>query len=486
MDAIIEILELFAERKILVVGDLMVDRYIHGGASRLSPEAPVPVVLMNHQHDALGGAANVARNLVSLGAKCELAGFVGIDEAADALRSLCAEIEVGTSAVIGVPRFPTTCKTRILAENHQLLRVDREETSERPGEAYDELFTSIHKLIFSEGFNAIIVSDYAKGLTSPAFMARLWRLADEREIPVYVDPKGTDFEKYRGAALIKPNRAEMASFARRWGWPTWDLVGAAKELRVAADVRYVALTLGEGGMVVVSNEKETLVPTRAREVYDVTGAGDTVMAALVLGIASGLEIEQAADIANHAAAIVVARVGSSAVEAGDLAHSINSDSGDSLGRKVCSLKNLTWLVGRWREEGKKIVFTNGCFDIIHAGHTSLLQEAKRHGDRLVVGLNSDASITGLKGPLRPLIGLEQRAAVLSALEAVDAIVVFEEDTPQSVIETLQPDVIVKGGDYEKSNIVGADLVERRGGRVVIIPITNQVSTSKIAEALQKL
>jgi D-beta-D-heptose 7-phosphate kinase/D-beta-D-heptose 1-phosphate adenosyltransferase len=486
VDANWAILEKFSRCRVLVVGDLMLDRYIRGTASRLSPEAPVPVLLHASQSDSLGGAANVARNIVTLGGKCDIAGFIGTDATGEALAELCEKAGIGSSAIVSRQLSPTTMKTRVLSGNQQLLRIDQEDASE-PGQAeLDELFKAIELRMNEVAFDAIVISDYAKGVTAPSFMRRLNALADDREIPRYVDPKGTDYEKYLGASIIKPNRSEMVEFARRWGWSVDDLVSAAKMLRVAAGLTHVALTLGDQGFALVSETNVRHISTKAKEVYDVTGAGDTVMATLVLALAAGLDAAAAADIANHAAAIAISKVGSIAVGAVELVQALNADTAGNLDRKVYTLPVLENLVARWRSEGKTVVFTNGCFDILHAGHTGLLQDARALGDRLIVGLNSDASITRLKGEERPLMPLEQRTAVVGALESVDAIVVYEEDTPLNLITALRPDILVKGGDYDSSTVVGAEFLETYGGRVAIVPITNKVSTSKLADALRRL
>ena len=480
------VLNEFRHKRILVVGDLMLDRYIRGSATRLSPEAPVPVLRSASRHDTLGGAANVALNVVSLGGKCDIAGFLGNDEPATRFRELCAGAGIGQSGLVSRDGEPTTVKTRILSGNHQLLRIDEEIVQERSEEAYSSLFAAIETGIKNARPDAIVVSDYAKGVVSGRLTALLMPLASKLGIPVYVDPKGTDYTKYQGAFLIKPNRIEMTEFARRWGWSMDDLPSAAQELRKAAGLEYVALTLSEHGMAVVSESGVKQIPAQASEVFDVTGAGDTLMAGLVLATASALPVEDAATLANTAAAIAIAHVGSYAVRAGELMQGLRAQSFGPMERKVYDLAELTWVADQWRVEGKRVVFTNGCFDIIHAGHTMLLQDARAMGDRLIVGLNSDESIRRLKGDGRPLTALPMRTAVLGAMQPVDAIVVFEEDTPLKVIEALKPDVLVKGGDYNRSTIVGSDIVEQYGGRVAVIPITLDLSTTKLAAALQKL
>ena len=480
------VLKDFRLQRVLVIGDLMLDRYIRGTASRLSPEAPVPVLLSSYRHDTLGGAANVARNVVALGGECELAGFIGDDEGGERLTEICREVGIGTSSITIRAEGSTTVKTRILSGNHQLLRIDDEFVGKRPAEAYDFLAKSIAEVIAAKKPDIIVVSDYAKGVVTLELMQKLGEVAGPLGIPICVDPKGTDFRKYVGATIIKPNRAEMFDFARYWGWPTDDLISAAGSLRKEAGLTHVMLTLGDQGVALVSESSVEHIPTRAREVFDVTGAGDTVMAAFVLAKAAGVSPELAVDIANHAAAIAIARVGSTAVSGTELSQVLRAEQSSPSSRKVYDIQTIGRVVDQWKAEGKKIVFTNGCFDLLHAGHTSLLQDARDLGDRLVVGLNSDSSITRLKGPKRPLMPLEMRTAVLGALEAIDAIVVFEEDTPLEVIKAVKPDIIVKGGDYVRDTVVGADIVESHGGRVAIIPITANISSSKLAEALEKL
>ncbi|CAN5467339.1 D-glycero-beta-D-manno-heptose-7-phosphate kinase [soil metagenome] len=480
------LLHKFSEQRVLVVGDMMLDRYLWGSATRISPEAPVPVVRVKRRSVALGGASNVARNLISLKVPVEVAGFLGFDTDADEFRLECASFGIGTSATVQIEEFCTVTKTRVIADDRQLLRFDDEISAPRSDAEVDLLLNAIESALAASSFTAVILSDYAKGVCTPYFCQKLIQLCVSKGLPVYVDPKGKDYRKYAGATAIKPNRVEMIELAEAEGWTSVDVVESAAKLRELLNLEFVALTLGSQGIAVVQRDGLHQIATQAREVFDVSGAGDTVMATMVAGISSGLPLEDSVALANIAAAEVIAHTGTCAVGREDLLVAIQAHDRAHGVRKLYTTSELSILVNAWRAQGLKVAFTNGCFDLLHAGHVRLLEDSAALCDRLIIGINSDASITRLKGPKRPLMPMEQRAGVLSALECIDAVVVFEEDTPQLVIEGICPDILIKGGDYTVETVVGADYVIAHGGEVKLVPLVKGISTSYLADAINKL
>lgn len=480
------LLHAFFEQRILVVGDAMLDKYIWGSATRISPEAPVPVVRLERRSVSLGGAANVAGNLAALGVQAELAAFVGHDLDAQLLREECLECNIGTSGLVAIDNFYTTSKTRVLAGDRQLLRLDEETTTPCDEASADLLWGAVETLLDLKKIDAVILSDYAKGLCTPYFCRKIIETCRAREIPIYVDPKGRDYAKYRGATAIKPNRIEIAEVAQACNWNCADPVEAARELLKFLDLKFVAVTLGAQGMAVVESDSVHQMPTVAREVFDVSGAGDTVIATLVAALASGLPLLDSAALANVAAAEVVAHIGSTPIKREELLVAAQAQNRVTGLRKLYLLNELQTVVAAWRAQGLNVALTNGCFDLLHAGHVRLLEDSAAQSDRLIIALNSDASIQRLKGDQRPLMPEAQRVAVLSALECVDAVVIFEEDTPLNVIETVRPDTLIKGGDYTVETVVGADVVQAYGGKVVLVPLIQHISTSRLANMISKL
>lgn len=480
------LLHRFPEQRILVVGDLMLDRYLWGAATRISPEAPVPVVRLNRRTTALGGAANVARNLRSLGVQVDLAGFVGLDRDADDFKSECEAYEIGTSAVVPIYDFCTVTKTRVIADDRQILRFDDEVTFPRTEPECDILLDAIRADLAGGVYAAVILSDYAKGVCTPYFCQALIGICKTAGIPVYVDPKGRDYQKYAGATAIKPNRGEMVELAQAMGWPTRNAIESAQKLREMLGLEFVALTLGAHGIAVIQEDGRHEFPTVAREVFDVSGAGDTVIATLVAGLASGLGLTDGIALANLAAAQVIARTGTSPVGREELLVAVQDQDRVHGLRKLYTLDELKIVVNAWRAQGLKVAITNGCFDLLHAGHVRLLEDSAAKADRLIVALNSDDSITRLKGPQRPIMPAPQRVAVLAALESISAVVLFEEDTPKNVIEAIHPDILIKGGDYTVETVVGSDFVLSYGGEVCLIPLVEGLSTSRLADAISKL
>lgn len=425
----------FGQARVLVAGDVMLDRYWHGPTGRISPEAPVPVVRVTDIEDRPGGAANVALNMAALGAKASLVGVTGDDDAARLLEERLGAAEV-TSRFQKIPGLPTITKLRVVSRQQQLLRLDFEESFQ--GEDPAPFAAEVEQGLRDCG--ALVLSDYAKGALRDC--QGLIALARQAGVPVLVDPKGTDFERYRGATLLTPNLAELEAVVG----PVPDektLVAKGQELLSSLDLEALLVTRSEKGMTLIRAGKPELhLPARAREVFDVTGAGDTVISTLAVALAAGSPMEEAVALANIAAGIVVGKLGTAVVSAPELRRAVHQTGG--LGRGVMTEEQLLVAIEDARVQGEKIVFTNGCFDIIHAGHVGYLDSARRLGDRLVLAVNSDASITRLKGPGRPINPLERRMAVLAALEAVDYVVAFDTDTPEPLLEKVKPDVLVKG------------------------------------------
>lgn len=472
----------FGGARVLVVGDLMLDRYLWGQVGRISPEAPVPVLHLNRETETAGGGANVARNLVGLGLQVTLAGVTGDDAARQCLLRLLGDQGVETSAVLVDRSRPTTTKTRVLGGQQQMLRIDAERRAPLSAEVEDRLYALIEPQLSAA--SVLLLSDYAKGVLFGALCQRLIDAARARGVPVLVDPKGRDFSRYLGATLITPNRVELAQVASADPADLEHLAAAARRLRADLQLECLVLTLGELGLLVIETGAETRIPAVAREVFDVSGAGDTVIATLAAALAAGLDPIDSAHLANLAAGVVVGKVGTAAISLSELEHAISDEAALDQAAKLCSLSELQSRVRAWQSRGELVVFTNGCFDLLHAGHVTYLERARRYGQRLVVGLNSDRSVRALKGPERPLISEQDRARVLSALAAVDAVVIFDEDTPLTLIETLRPDVLAKGADYRPEQVVGAEQVRSWGGELVLVPLLEERSTSRIIRRMQ--
>ncbi|WP_010216362.1 D-glycero-beta-D-manno-heptose 1-phosphate adenylyltransferase [Sphingomonas sp. PAMC 26621] len=459
---------------ILVVGDAMIDRYIIGETSRISPEAPVPIVQASREDVRAGGAANVAANVQALGGGCCLLTVCGGDSGGEDLVRLMARHGVTLDRVIDLGQR-TTQKTRLISGVQQIARIDHD------GGVSDAARTELARRFEArlDGCRAVIFSDYDKGTL--ADLPRLLALAQRRGVPTFIDPKSADPTRYEGAFLLKPNAREF--HALFGACPEEHIADRASAALRTWNLEYLVVTRGAKGILMVSRGGAVIDhPTEAVEVFDVTGAGDTIIAALVVGIAGGLAMAEAIDQANIAASIAVSRPGTYVVTREDLAERL--DQRHDAAPKLVPLSRLATVVERARRGGARIVFTNGCFDVLHAGHVRLLELARRRGDVLIVGLNSDASVRRLKGAQRPVNPLPDRADVLSALTAVDHVVAFEDDTPAALIDAIRPDVLVKGGDYAADAIVGADLMRETGGEVFIVPLLPGRSTSAILANLQ--
>ena len=465
----------------LVIGDLMLDEYLWGRAERISPEAPVQVVEVTREDLRLGGAGNVVHNLVALGCRVAVCSVIGCDENGALLRRAFEEKGVVLDGLFEDPERRTSKKTRVIAANQQIVRIDRE-TKSAIGAGMEQGMLDYLASGLAD-VDVIVVSDYLKGVLTPAVLSAVCRRGRAMGIPVVVDPKGGDYGKYRGATLLTPNRkeAEIAS-----GVAITDLESlerAAQGLLGSLELDALLITRSEAGMSLFPADGDAVhIPTVAREVFDVTGAGDTVISVLSLGLACGLSMPDSAWIANVAAGIAVGKLGTSTVAPGEIVAEVGHGLKDS-DSKIKNLDVLTHVIARERSRGKRVVFTNGCFDLLHVGHVKYLQKARELGDLLVVGLNTDASVRRLKGEKRPLIEETERAHILAALDCIDYVVLFDEDTPLRVIEALAPAILVKGGDYNVDQVVGREVVEAHGGRVELIQFVDGRSTSRIIEKI---
>ncbi|MBU0655709.1 MAG: bifunctional D-glycero-beta-D-manno-heptose-7-phosphate kinase/D-glycero-beta-D-manno-heptose 1-phosphate adenylyltransferase HldE [Gammaproteobacteria bacterium] len=467
----------FERARVLVVGDIMLDRYWSGQTSRISPEAPVPVVHVNGNEERPGGAANVALNIASLGGEAVLLGYVGNDEAGRSLESVLQQRGVQTRFV-RLDNVPTITKLRVLSRHQQLIRLDFEEGF--AGQDHAGLLANFRQLLAD--VDAVVLSDYRKGTLEQA--QQLITLARAAGKPVVVDPKAKDFSTYQGATVITPNLAEFREAAGDWVGEA-DLVRRGQELLVRCELGNLLITRSEHGMTLLRGGQEPYnLPTRAREVYDVTGAGDTVVAVLTASMAAGLPVEQAMALANLAAGIVVGKVGTATVSVAELHKALQAHHAPLKG--VVSEEQLLVAVQEARIHGERIVMTNGCFDILHIGHVTYLEEARKLGDRLIVAVNTDESVRALKGPTRPVNSMINRMKMLAALSCVDWVVDFSEDTPERLICAVKPDLLVKGGDNDPQKIPGNRCVWDNGGDVVVLGFVDGISTTNTIARIQNM
>lgn len=474
----------FSRATILCIGDVMLDRYLVGRIDRISPEAPVPILQLQRQDAMLGGVGNVARNIVTLGGQAVLVGLVGTDAAGRDVRQRVAAHPGIIDAMVESSSRPTTCKNRIVASRQQVIRVDEETSVEASAEEAQDLLLAVDRHL--DRADVVILSDYAKGALTAAVNEAVIARAKRRGVRVLVDPKSRDFTRYRGATCIKPNIAELVAAAGRPLETEAAISAAATELAGIAEADAILVTRAEQGMMLVEVSGRThAVPSQALEVFDVSGAGDTVMAAFALALASGETMVRAMQIANTAAHIVVGKAGTATVSFEELRHRIESRSDADAAGALVPLATAVTMVERWKASGLTVGFTNGCFDVLHAGHVSLLAEARLQCSRLVVGLNTDASVRRLKGSGRPVNSLADRAAVLGALRDVDLVVAFDEDTPLQLVTEILPDVLVKGADYTIDTVVGADLVSANGGRVHLARLLEARSTTAMIDRMRR-
>ncbi|MTC58905.1 bifunctional D-glycero-beta-D-manno-heptose-7-phosphate kinase/D-glycero-beta-D-manno-heptose 1-phosphate adenylyltransferase HldE [Providencia rustigianii] len=466
----------YKQAGVLVVGDVMLDRYWHGPTNRISPEAPVPVVKVTMVEERPGGAANVAMNIASLGANSRLVGLTGIDDAAKALTENLNGVNVRCDFV-AIPTHPTITKLRVLSRNQQLIRLDFEEGFENVDA--QPMLERIEQALPHIG--ALVLSDYAKGALNE--VEKMIALANKAGVPVLIDPKGSNFERYRGATLLTPNMSEFEAIVGRCK-DNQDVEEKGMKLLESLALSALLITRSEQGMSLIRrNEPPLHLPTEAQEVFDVTGAGDTVIGVLAASIASGRPLHEACALANAAAGVVVGKLGTSTVSPIELENAIRGRAENGFG--VMTESQLKQAVADARKRGERVVMTNGCFDILHAGHVSYLANARKLGDRLIVAVNSDASTRRLKGETRPVNPLDQRMIVLGALGAVDWVVPFEEDTPQRLISEILPDILVKGGDYQPDEIAGSKEVWAAGGEVMVLNFEDGISTTNIIKNIMK-
>ena len=470
--------------EILCVGDVMLDRFVYGEVERISPEAPIPVVRVLRENAMLGGAGNVVRNLVAVGARPHFLAVVGDDLAGREVTRLVGEHPEVDPVLIVESGRQTTIKTRFFAGSQQLLRADRE-TSAAVGEASREQILKMADMLLGS-VGALVLSDYGKGVLSPAVTRGLIERARAAGVPVLVDPKGQDYSLYGGATVVTPNRKELHEATALPVSDEAEIVAAARRLVEGCGIANVLVTRSQDGMSLLSADGAVHhLAAEAREVFDVSGAGDTVVATLAAALAAGVPLPDAARLANVAAGIVVGKVGTAVVYAADLVAALHHSDLAAGESKVASAQAAAERTARWRHKGLSVGFTNGCFDLLHPGHISLLDQAKARCDRLVVGLNSDASVKRLKGPGRPVQSEVARATVLASLASVDLVVIFDEDTPLELITGLRPDLLVKGADYSLDKVVGADLVAAYGGKVVLAELAQGHSTTATIARMAK-
>jgi len=474
--------EWLAGVRVLCLGDVMLDRYVYGAVERVSPEAPIPVLRIERERSMLGGAGNVVRNLAALGAAARFVSVLGDDATGREVRALLAAENRVESRLLDEAGRDTGVKTRFVAGAQQLLRTDQETI--RPISARSEVALIADLAAAIDGAETVILSDYGKGVLTPDVVAETIKLARARKKRVVVDPKGVDFTGYRGAFLVTPNRAELAAATHMPTSSEPEVEAAARRIIAECDIAAVLATRGADGMMLISADgRVDNLPAEAREVFDVSGAGDTVVATCAAALAAGLELIEAAHLANVAAGIVVAKAGTAVAHLDEIFAALHAQELMSHERKVVSLAQAADKAENWRRQGLKVAFTNGCFDLLHPGHISLLAQARASSDRLVVGLNSDASTRRLKGESRPIQRESERAIVLASLSTVDLVVTFDDDTPLKLIESIAPDVLVKGADYTIATVVGAEFVQSYGGRIMLAEITPGQSTTATIERM---
>ncbi|MBW2152959.1 MAG: D-glycero-beta-D-manno-heptose-7-phosphate kinase [Deltaproteobacteria bacterium] len=471
------IIDNFKNHHILVIGDLMIDEYLWGEVDRISPEAPVQVVAVKNEEYTLGGSGNVVNNLAALGASVSAAGVVGAGSYGRLLLDKFKALGVNTGCVILDPERFTTRKTRIIAANQHVLRIDRETRKKISRDSLHKLIGAITQTLGR--VDLVLISDYGKGVITPALLSKVTGAARKNKKITVADPKGLDFSKYAGVNILTPNRKEAGVAAGVEIETESDLKAAAGRILKTVKPDALLITCGKDGMVLFEGKRKPYyIRAEARQVFDVSGAGDTVLAVLGLALASGVSLREAAMLANTAAGIVVGKVGTATVSPQELKAAVSPYPDPAL-RKQKQLSELKVLAGELKSQGKRIVLTNGCFDLLHAGHVQLLSASKKLGDVLVVAIDDDRTVSKLKGPGRPVLKEQQRVRILSALDSVDYVVVFSSGQLESIIETLQPEVLTKGSNYRTDEVYGHEIVTRLGGRVVLIPVIEGVSSTRI-------
>lgn len=463
---------------ILVIGDLMIDHYLWGSCDRISPEAPVQVVNVKKESSVLGGAGNVINNLVTLGSVVDVISVIGNDSVANELKSLLEKIDVPTSNLVVENNRKTSKKSRLIASQQQVLRYDMESIDDINENSHKQIIQTLEKNI--DKYSSIILSDYGKGVLTTNLTKEIIKIANKNNIKVLVDPKGKDYSKYIGSYTLTPNKKEAMEATNIDIKDENSLIEALKSLKIQCNLEVSLITLSEQGIAIFDDEL-TIKPTVAREVYDVTGAGDTVIASIAFALGNNLDIKDAIYFANLAAGVVVGKIGSATTtldEIYEYEYSLHKSNSTS---HIKTFDEIKTLASKLHNQGKKIVFTNGCFDILHVGHVKYLEVAKSYGDVLILGLNADSSVKKLKGPTRPINTQDDRAYILASLESVDYVVIFEEETPYELIKLIKPHVLVKGGDYEGKEVVGQDIADE----LKLVQFVDGKSTTNTIKRIQE-
>ena len=463
---------------ILVIGDLMIDHYLWGSCDRISPEAPVQVVNVKKESSVLGGAGNVINNLVALGSVVDVISVIGNDSVANELKSLLEKIDVPTSNLVVENNRKTSKKSRLIASQQQVLRYDMESIDDINENSHKQIIQTLEKNI--DKYSSIILSDYGKGVLTTNLTKEIIKIANKNSIKVLVDPKGKDYSKYKGSYTLTPNKKEAMEATNIDIKDESSLIEALKSLKTQCELEVSLITLSEQGIAIFDDEL-TIKPTVAREVYDVTGAGDTVIASIAFALGNNLDIKDAIYFANLAAGVVVGKIGSATTtldEIYEYEYSLHKSNSTS---HIKTFDEIKTLASKLHNQGKKIVFTNGCFDILHVGHVKYLEVAKSYGDVLILGLNADSSVRKLKGPTRPINTQDDRAYILASLESVDYVVIFEEETPYELIKLIKPHVLVKGGDYEGKEVVGQDIADE----LKLVQFVDGKSTTNTIKRIQE-
>ena len=463
--------------KILVIGDLMIDHYLWGKCERISPEAPVQIVNIDKESSVLGGAGNVINNLRALGSRVDVLSVVGDDYVANELKALLENIKVQSNMLIIEQNRKTSKKSRLIASQQQVLRYDNESIEDISSASEKEIINKLSANI--SNYDVVILSDYGKGVLTTKLTQDIISISNKNNVKVFVDPKGKDYSKYKGAYTLTPNKKEAIEASNILINDNESLEKAIKKLKEECELEVSLITLSESG-IAIFDDNLRIKPTVAREVYDVTGAGDTVIASIAFAIANHMKIDDAIQFANLAAGVVVGKIGSATASLDEIYEYESSLNKSNSSSHIKSFEEIEILAKKLHDKGKKIIFTNGCFDILHAGHVKYLEEAKSYGDVLILGLNADSSVRKLKGPTRPINNQDDRAYILASLESVDYVVIFEEETPYELIKLIQPHVLVKGGDYEGKEIVGQDIAQE----LRLVQFVDGKSTSKIIQRIQ--
>lgn len=477
---LIEKLDNITKKNILVIGDIMLDRYYFGTSKRISPEAPVPILKKKEEKIVLGGAANVAVNIAKAGQKVTVLSVIGEDTQGNNLIDLLQKNNIDTSLIIKDKNRCTSVKTRFIGQNNiQMFRFDEEITEPIQQESNNKILNMLEKCV--SNYDIVVISDYNKGLLTVENTKRMIEIANKNNVRTLIDVKEPKYEKYKNAYIIKPNLEELSQITGMKVDTEEQILEAARTLLKESNCNYVLATRGKDGMMLVSKEDHKNIQCMSREVYDVTGAGDTVISYLATCMANEITLLDAIQISNYAAGVGVSKMGTYAVSINEIQEYIEEENNVQLKNKIVTADKLAEILGS--KQNKKVVFTNGCFDIFHVGHSRYLRETSKLGDILVVGLNSDSSVKRLKGEKRPIVTQNERAELLASLEFVSYVVIFDEDTPYNLISKIKPDIITKGGDYDPNDVVGKDIVESYGGKVVICPLIQGKSTTNIIEKI---